>query len=243
MRPPTHLVTAQVNPPGPSRSWCPRKPAHGGAIRHRARVRARARARLRRKLRVSGLHRPTSMESTTRRHRWERNSSGQVRSFLRRASRRAAPPASTRLTAALRWGRAISSNAGVEPPGTLLKGGGTSGTHAVFLEASVLTCSSALQGAGTRRATAATKLPSLQAHGCAGAGRHACCSAAFCQLSPLVSRSFPCAWGVSACVLLLLQPPPLTGSIAILMAVCRLLASCLQTAVPGPPSASRCPAR
>ena len=38
-----------------------------------------------------------------------------------------------------------------------------------------------------------------------------CCSAALCQLSPLVSRSFPCAWGVSACVLLLLQPPPLTG--------------------------------
>ena len=35
--------------------------------------------------------------------------------------------------------------------------------------------------------------------------------AALCQLSPLVSRSFPCAWGVSACVLLLLQPPPLTG--------------------------------
>ena len=38
-----------------------------------------------------------------------------------------------------------------------------------------------------------------------------CCSAALCQLSPLVSRSFPCAWGASACVLLLLQPPPLTG--------------------------------
>ena len=47
-----------------------------------------------------------------------------------------------------------------------------------------------------------------------------CCSAALCQLSPLVLRSFSCAWGVSACVLLLLQPPPLTGFLGPI--VCRV---------------------